>query len=337
MSENLRQGIRIESATRVDLSGGTLDCWPIYLLLRDCRVVNLSINVFTGVELKEREDASIKLVIADLDYEKKFVNREAVLSCQDKELTLIKPHLQYWSVEKGFSLKTYSRSPVGGGLGGSSSLCISILKAFLQWQGQRMSVNEMVRLSSNIEAKILRTPTGTQDYFPAVHPGLSIIDYSVDDPQQTLVNGDLDWVEKNMFLVYTGRAHHSGINNWEVLQKAVDGDNHTLECLRGIANISDEMANVVLNGDWHKIPGLFQKEYQVRTDLCDSFTSPEIRQLSELTLQAGAEAVKICGAGGGGCVLVWSAEERKDQVIDACQKHGFEVIPIQPVTLSGET
>ncbi|MCB0421590.1 MAG: galactokinase [Bdellovibrionales bacterium] len=325
------QVIKVQSPTRVDLSGGTLDCWPLYLLVGNCETVNLSISIFTGVELTPKNQDEIELEISDLGYRKVFASRRDLLRCDEKQLTLIKPHIEYWDVGQGFRLKTWSQSPVGGGLGGSSSLCISILKAFSAWQKQKLSVSEMVLLSSNIEAKILRTPTGTQDYFPAARPGLSVIEYSVEGPRQKLLDVNLDSMQKKLLLVYTGKAHHSGINNWEVLQKSISGDRHTLECLKEIAQISKEVARECEGQNWGSLPELFRREYKARTALCASFVSPEIEQLNELALQAGAEAVKICGAGGGGCVLVWCDENKRDGVVQACEKNGFQVLPAHPV------
>ncbi|HWU42132.1 MAG TPA: hypothetical protein VN132_01800, partial [Bdellovibrio sp.] len=70
---------------------------------------------------------------------------------------------------------------------------------------------------------------------------------------------------------------------------------------------------------------------EARVRLAPEFTSPEISRLAELSLQNGAEAVKICGAGGGGCVLVWCPPEKKQGVAHACQKAGFQVMDAKPV------
>ena len=88
---------------------------------------------------------------------------------------------------QGFSLKTSSESPIGGGIGGSSSLVISILKAIYLFTENKSATNkyDLVKLAHNIEADLLRTPTGTQDYFPAVTGGMSFITYKAGD-QRTI-------------------------------------------------------------------------------------------------------------------------------------------------------
>ena len=170
----------IKSPTRVDLSGGTLDCWPLYHLIDEpCCTLNFSIDIFTEVYLDRRGDQKVFIEAKNFDYKKEFSCLEECLRAQDEELLFLKPHLDYWQPKFGFELKTFSQSPVGGGLGGSSSLCISLIKAFSQLYHREMGLSEMVALGSHMEVRVLRTPTGTQDYYPAVQPGLNLMEYGV--------------------------------------------------------------------------------------------------------------------------------------------------------------
>lgn len=323
--------IEVKSPTRVDLAGGTLDCWPLHLMVGDCKTINLSIDILTGVELTSRDDQKVIVDVSDLNYKKEFDSLDHCLACTDKELGLVRVHFEYWSPENGFELKTMSQSPVGGGLGGSSSLCISLINAFSQMCGKELALDEKINIASNMEAKVLGTPTGTQDYFPAASPGLNAIHYTVEGPSIEKLEFPYDFFAERMLLVNTGKAHHSGINNWQVIKSIVEGDHQTLSSLRKIAEISDELYDVIKQKDWESITGLFKREYQARIELCDSFTSPEIERLNELVLQNGGDAVKICGAGGGGCVLVWAVPEKLQGIKEQCLKENFQPLEITPV------
>ena len=117
--------IQIQSPTRVDLAGGTLDCWPLFLFAGEASTVNLSIDIMTSVDLKPRDDRKVIVNITDLNWEAEFENIEALISDESPENLLVREVLRYHKPSRGFELKTASQSPVGGGLGGSSSLCIS--------------------------------------------------------------------------------------------------------------------------------------------------------------------------------------------------------------------
>ncbi|UYL09775.1 galactokinase [Bdellovibrio sp. SKB1291214] len=326
------QKIIVKSPTRVDLAGGTLDLWPLYLFINGASTVNVAINVFTNVELTPHDDSTIVLESADLKLRKAYTNLVEALADTDPQMVLLQTQLRYWMPTKGFTLKTSSESPVGGGLGGSSSLTIGLMKAFAQFTGKPFrDVHQMVHSAHNIEAEILNTPTGTQDYYPAASGGLNILRYGYNGIEQEVMDVTNTPLSEKFMLIYTGKAHHSGLNNFEVMKDAVAKDPGTIQALRDLKVIAIETEHAVRSGNWNELGNLFKREFEARVRLAPEFSSPEIRRLSELSLQNGAEAVKICGAGGGGCVLVWCPPEKKQGVADACQKAGFQVMGAKPV------
>ena len=201
-----------QSSTRVDLAGGTLDCWPLYLLVGDCVTVNLAISISTKAILEERPGTAIEVDVRDLKYKKTFKDLGEFMQCTDADLRLVQMHVGYWQPKKGFRLETHSESPVGGGLGGSSSLSISLIKAFSEWMGKNLEVDEAVNIAHNLEAQVLRKMTGTQDYFPAMAPGLNAIHYTARGPELERLTGDPEFLDGSLSLVYTGQPHQSGLN-----------------------------------------------------------------------------------------------------------------------------
>lgn len=323
--------INKSSSTRVDLSGGTLDCWPLYLLVDSCVTINLSISISTYVTLEERPDSKIDIHMRDMKYQRAFGSLNELLECKDEQLKMVQKHAAFWKPGQGFKLETFSESPIGGGLGGSSSLSISLIKAFAEWNKQKMDLYEMVTLSANLEAQVLHKMTGTQDYFPAVQPGLNAIHYTPRGPRLETMRTSKQFWDKHLSLVYTGQPHHSGLNNWQVLKAALNGEAPTLKALADIRDVSWDMYAALKEERYQEFPALFDREFEARVRLSSSFSSPEIDRLRDVALKSGALAVKICGAGGGGCVLVWSAPERKEQVEKGCRENGFEVLNAKAV------
>ena len=92
--------IEIFSPLRVDICGGTLDCWPLYLLLPQAKTINFGIDLGTRVRLEEREDVLIQL--KDLQYTQSFKSVEAVVKAPDRELDLIRPALRFFCPSPGF-------------------------------------------------------------------------------------------------------------------------------------------------------------------------------------------------------------------------------------------
>lgn len=320
------------SPTRVDLAGGTLDCWPLYLFLNDPLTVNVAIDIFTTATLTPRSDGKVRLITRDLNLDKEYVSLDACLKDAEPAFDLVRAHLLYWEEKigaKGFDLETASESPVGGGLGGSSSLCISLLKVFKQWLSVEMSESDTVRLASHLEARMLLKPTGTQDYFPPLEGKLCFITYGAEGPKCERRPVDQELFRDRFVLVYTGRSHHSGINNWQVIKDWLDGDEKTRAAMTELAAISKELGHALKSGNHDVLPKLFAREYEARTRLSDGFSSPEIRRLHEVAKAHGGQA-KICGAGGGGCVLLWSHDRRAKDLARAAEAAGFKVLPAAP-------
>jgi D-glycero-alpha-D-manno-heptose-7-phosphate kinase len=325
--------IEVKSPTRVDLAGGTLDLWPLYQFIGGATTLNVAIDVWTRARISEGAGTEVRIESKDLGLEKKYPNLGAALQDSDSKMALFQSVLSFFKPSGGFELITESESPVGGGLGGSSSLTISMMKAFSLWVDRPFSsVHEMVHVAHNLEAAVLNTPTGTQDYYPAVTGGLSVLHYGASGIEQEVMDLRGTPMDDHFMLIYTGKSHHSGLNNFEVMKAAVGKDPRTLQGLKDLKQIAEEMEAVIRKRAWDQVPSLFNREYEARVRLAPAFTSPEIEHLNKITLEAGARAVKICGAGGGGCILVWCAPERKNGVAEACQKAGFQVMKARPVT-----
>jgi D-glycero-alpha-D-manno-heptose-7-phosphate kinase len=326
--------IRVQSPTRVDLAGGTLDMWPLFLFVGGAKTVNVAIDIWTRVEITPKENGLIELESVDLGVKKSYLNLQECLADSDRQLHLLQAQLRYYQPKHGFHLKASSESPVGGGLGGSSSLTITLLRAFEKFcQLSAKPVHQLVDLAHNIEAEVLNTPTGTQDYYPAASGGLNILNYGYDGVSQEVHSVVDSPLASHFLLVYTGKSHHSGLNNFEVLKGAIGKDPTTIKALQDLKHIADDVAKACLSKKWEELPGLFRHEFEARVRLAPAFSCPEIMQLNQLALQEGAEAVKICGAGGGGCVMVWVSPANRERVALSCQKAGFKVLNAKPVDL----
>lgn len=327
----IKNEVLVQSPTRIDFAGGTLDCWPINALMNPVTTINVAINIYTTCRLSMRDDHKIMIHSRETGKTYEFENLKDCLDNSAPDFLFFREHIAYWQPRFGFNLSAQSDSPMGGGLGGSSSLSISIFKAFSQINNIEMDDYEIVRICAGIEAKILKMPTGTQDYFPPLKGGFNIIDYKYGSPEvQSIAIDDLD-INKNISVFFTGRSHNSGINNWQVIKKFIDGDAKTMEALDEIKQVAEETKAVVMDQHWQELPRLFKKEFEARMKLAESFSSPEIEKLAQVAYDNGGDAINICGAGGGGCVFIWSSPEKRDQVIRSCTEAGFQHLDVQLV------
>ncbi|MCB9072363.1 MAG: galactokinase [Bdellovibrionaceae bacterium] len=313
--------------TRIDLAGGTIDLWPIWAMIEKCSTVNVAIDIFTTCEISERSDTKIIIRSPDIKKEWSFADFSELQSNTDKDFLFFKAHIQHWQPKQGFELEARSQSPVGGGLGGSSSLSVAIYKTFQKWLAvEGLDVHQMVRHCSNIEAQVLATPTGLQDYYGAASKGLHIIDFSTHGVHLETYSEHVNVFNDSVVIVYTGRSHHSGINNWGVLKKFIDKDANTTAALLKIRDVALKMRAACLKREWSMLPQLFTEDFTAREQLSQEFMSPEIAELKKISDQADAVGFKICGAGGGGCVAIWSDANKKQKIIEAIHKKSYQIL-----------
>ncbi len=313
--------------TRIDLAGGTIDLWPIWAILDNCSTINVSIDIYTTCTLEALTTPDIYIESPDIKRKWHFKNIQELYASKEEALVFFKSHIAHWNPEGGFRITTTSMSPVGGGLGGSSSLSVAIYKTFHQWLGRtNLDIHKMVAECSHIEAKVLATPTGLQDYYGAASEGLNIISFDSHGPALKALQSHNDTFNRSLLVVYTGKSHHSGINNWGVLKKFIDKDRATVDALIQIRDVALKVADSCTRGDWAKLPALFTLDFQAREKLSSEFMSAEIRDLKKITDAAGAIGFKICGAGGGGCVAVWCPPDKKQHIEQQIQSANYQVL-----------
>lgn len=323
--------VHIKSPTRVDLAGGTLDLWPLYAFIGGATTINVAISVWTECEMSA-QNTGIQLCSEDLKKSWSFTGRQDLHSSADPQVAFYQALFEAMPDLDNVSIVTRSQSPVGGGVGGSSSLLISCLKAGHQFLNQDLpGPIELTLWAHQIEARMLRTPTGTQDYVPAITGGINIIRFSDRAITNEILSVKGTPLETHFLLVNTGRSHHSGLNNFDVLSRAVNRDEIVFRALVSLQKVAEEMATQIRHGVWTNLPGLFHRELEARLQLTPKFSSPEIEKLHDLSRQEGASSLKICGAGGGGCVMIWVEPKSRERVVNACQSAGFQVLNAAPV------
>src|SRR5207247_8661477 len=64
---SMPERVETRAPTRIDLAGGTIDLWPLYLLHDEPVTVNAAIDQYARALIETTSHAGIELVAADLD------------------------------------------------------------------------------------------------------------------------------------------------------------------------------------------------------------------------------------------------------------------------------
>ena len=169
--------IQAKSPCRVDLAGGTLDIWPLYLFHENAVTVNFAVDRYTSCEIQTRSDSKIMLRSADQKGEE-IIRQLRRAVCAPRSTSCRCSHTLCGSSDRrpGIEVSTNSEAPAGAGISGSSSLLITIGSALNKLTGAGYNIEKIREIAQNVEAQIIHVPTGCQDYYPAMYGGVSAID-----------------------------------------------------------------------------------------------------------------------------------------------------------------
>jgi D-glycero-alpha-D-manno-heptose-7-phosphate kinase len=320
--------VQTHAPCRVDMAGGTLDIWPLYLYHANAVTVNFAVNLNTSCLIETREDRRIHLRSVDLNVEESFASLADLRAARRPRNTLAAWVVKYFAPEMGLNVTTNSEAPAGAGISGSSSLLISTVSAFNKLLNTGHDIETVREIAQNIEAQIIRVPTGCQDYYPAMYGGVSAIELGVAGVRRKSIPVDLAELNRRFVLAYTGKPRNSGINNWEVTKSHIDGDRTVHKNFERIAAISHAMRGALEASQWDEAARLLGEEWAHRRKNAPGITTPLIDRLVSVTRRSGALAAKVCGAGGGGCVVFLAEPEARERVAAAIEREGAQVLNV---------
>jgi D-glycero-alpha-D-manno-heptose-7-phosphate kinase len=320
--------IHAQAPCRVDLAGGTLDIWPLYLYHAEAVTLNFAVTVQTSCRLFVTGGQAITLRSTDQKIEETFDSYETLASAGRYRHPLAAHVVRYFRPQRGLIVETASESPAGAGISGSSAMLIATVSAFNKLMGTGFTIERVREIAQNIEARIIQVPTGCQDYYPAMYGGVSAIELTPAGIRRIAMPVDAAELNSRFVLAYTGKPRNSGINNWEVTKAHIDGDKQVRRNFDRIASIAAGMRKALERSDWKETTRLLREEWNHRRKNAPGITTPLIDRLMEVTRKAGAGAGKVCGAGGGGCVVFLCEPDARLRVEDAVRSAGAMVLPV---------
>jgi len=312
----------------VDLAGGTLDIWPLYLLVQDAMTVNAAVSLRASVEVDSAGGGQHRIVAEDVGREIRL-DPSTIDGAAGRSVSGLPLHeavLRHVGPATAVSIRTRSDAPAGSGLGGSSALAVSLLAALWAREGIRKDKDSLAATARDLEAQVLQIPTGTQDHIAALHGGVAAIHYGPGTSTREEIAGAAGALQERGVLAFLGTSRASARANWDMLRRALDGDPSTRRGLEIIAGIAAAMRAALLRSDFEECARLLGAEWQERRGLSPEVSTPETERALAAAGRSGASGGKICGAGGGGCLFVMGPPDARGRIADALRDAGCRLL-----------
>lgn len=322
--------VEVSAPNRIDIAGGTTDLYPLYLLMHGGFTVNVAVNVTSRVTLVTNDDPGFKLHSLDLGQH---------FECKDLDdlpttgpLGLLGLTLRQFPPSTGISVTTNNSAPKGSGLGASSALAIALISGLMKIRQDVLSFSEMVQVAADLETALIGVPAGKQDHIAALYGGLSLIHFGFNGYERKAFDKTCEHfnqLQDMIVLSYTGEGRFSGMNNWEITKKFIDGDQAIRTKLLEIKQVTIEIWKVIETADWDLLGALIDHEWLIRRSLAPGVSNSKIDSMILAASDAGAVASKVCGAGGGGCMISFTPPSKRSAVERALAGQGAEIMDYQ--------
>ncbi len=313
---------------RVDFTGGTIDIAPLYLWHYPALTINAAITLYATATITESDVYTI--TSRDQNITASWKTLDEVNWSEYPMLELVCRIVKSFD-PKPLTIEINSEAPAGSGLGGSSALAVAVVAAMAKYAGKELNQQQILNYALSIETQVIKVPAGSQDHSAAVYGGLR--SYAADlfgviQSEMLSSAGFRGNLAESMLLVYTGKPHFSGTNNWELFKKHVDGDKHVVDFFEEIKRNSEAMKAAIAIEDITNVGKVLTQDWQLRKATIPAMSTPAIDALVEQTMGAGALGARVCGSGGGGCCLILADPSKHDAIKKIVTDLEMQILPV---------
>lgn len=331
--------LRSRAPMRIDFAGGWTDLIP-FASQNPGAVVNAAINLHTYITLHAEDKINgIKVYSADFDsiIEISDVRRikydgktDMIKAALHRMLAPTSTALTSTVLKRGVSLIIRSTAPAGGGLGSSGAMGVAMIGILSQYMEQELSSYEIADIANEIERGV-GVCCGKQDHYASVFGGINFMQFYGEEVEMSKIklNPNIQYeLEKSLVLCYTGTSHSASKILKTVVDEYFKGNKDTIGALSNLRQIAKDMRAALLSDDLQPFGKLLDLNWQNQKCLHPSITTPQIDKLFNIAYSNGAIGGKACGAGGGGCLVFYCADDREHDVRKKLEESGAKILNV---------
>jgi len=316
----VKELIRARAPLRIGVAGGGTDVEP-YASERGGRVFNTTIDKYAYCTIVP--NGGDRLSIRSLDYGTFEAPLDGGPLRYDGNMDLIKAVSNHFNITAGYDVFIHSDAPPGSGLGGSSTVVVSILGAVTEWLGMGMNNYELAELAFKLEREELGLRGGKQDQYAAVFGGFNLMEFGKDGVRVKNVRLKDDTINELQYcslLCYTGRSRESANIIDSQMTRYAEGVN--IDALDAAKRLAVEGRNALMRDNVKEFGEILNQAWEQKKRFTPDVTNSSLDKCYEAAIGAGAVGGKISGAGGGGFMYFICEYDKKHIVAKSLKKMG---------------
>jgi D-glycero-alpha-D-manno-heptose-7-phosphate kinase len=275
-------------------------------------VLNVAIDRFCHVTIELRQDSQLSVNSADI--QKTWVGEAPrVLGPETGAPSLMRG--VYNRVVKDFNndkpisvnITSYADAPTGSGLGTSSSMVVTLLKAFSELLSLKLTEYELASLAFQIERTDLDLAGGKQDHYAAAFGGTNYIEFKPSGDvvvnQLKLSRRTIAELESSLLLYFTGVSRESAHIIQDQRRSVSQNSDQQLRAMHELKRLAVEMKDALLLENIDEFAELLHVGWQHKKHTSSKVSNKMIDEIYDVARAAGAKGGKVSGAGGGGFMM----------------------------------
>lgn len=227
--------------------------------------------------------------------------------------------LQELGADKGLEIHHDGDLPARSGLGSSSSFTVGLINALYAHNGRMVTKRQLADGAINIEQNVIKEHVGSQDQIWAAYGGFNRIYFSKDDriTVHPIIIGKKrrEQFRQNLLLCFTGVSRIAEL----IAEKKILNLKFREKHIHKMVAMVDAAAEIL--GDDGRplsdIGDLLHESWILKRELVDGVTSPEIDSIYQAAREAGALGGKVLGAGGGGFMIFYVEQDKRQAVSES--------------------
>jgi len=300
---------------RVSFFGGGTD-YPEYFERHPGAVVGMTIDKYVYV-------SALRLAnFLQYKYRVAYSRVEAESRIENIQHPVVRAVLEHYQIEQALDINIMADLPASSGLGSSSAFTVGLINLISSLRSAPLTKLDLGLKAIFIEREVLKERVGVQDQLHAAYGGLNRFDF-VDSririsPVQMASECQRQFVS-SLVLLYTGITRYASENLKEqmesTMEKKVDRE------LGNLIELTSQAVRVLEGKDpdamLRDFGAMMHEGWMIKRKLSSRVSTAAIDDLYDRARKAGALGGKLCGAGGGGFLLMVVPPEAREHFASA--------------------
>jgi len=294
---------------RISFFGGGTD-YPEYYLEHGGRVLGAAINKYSYLNVRKLPP------FFEHKHRIVYSKQESVISVDEIQHPSVRETLRHLNIQYGVSIHHDGDIPARSGMGSSSAFTVGLLKSLSALEGRYISDQDLAKQAIYIEQQLIRENVGSQDQIFAAYGGFNVIDFLSNGEiriESVIVSPErLERFESSWMLIFSGLSRTAS----EVAGEQIRNTSKNISYLNDMKSLVGDALAVISHEscDLREFGVLMNETWRLKRSLSSRISSPDLDNLYESAVRAGAVGGKLLGAGGGGFMLFYVEPEAKEHV-----------------------